>query len=114
MLRPDLSLVDHAQDESVGDRGSEFLHEVQGKRRSSGPQRMEISHLRIQTDTLQRGFTFGAEQCIAKGEQGVCAVLRRPSTATSWGECLTIRSYHQLKGGEVGARCIPFEAAQCV
>jgi len=66
--------VDEAERESVGERGAEFLHQVERERRASRAQGVKVADLGVEPDAFERANIIVSQHAVDEGQQGVEAV----------------------------------------
>ena len=65
-LGRDLSPIDQRKHQSIGERGSKLLHEVESKRWTPGPIDVKVSHSRVETDSGECRGTVVTEEGVNK------------------------------------------------
>lgn len=77
-----LPVVQHLQDDRVGDQRTELLGQVEGQGRSSEPWCVQDADERVEPDAETDRYQILDEQSVAEAEQAVDRVTRRSAVAT--------------------------------
>ncbi|OPY75627.1 MAG: hypothetical protein A4E64_01868 [Syntrophorhabdus sp. PtaU1.Bin058] len=93
--------VNQRKYQAVGDKWSEFLHQIERKTRSPRPVPVEKSHGRIESHCLQSGPYVMHEQCIDKGQQTIHIIKRRPPVPFIETECILLGNDQVIEYTEI-------------
>src|ERR1039458_5570836 len=83
MRRRNLLTIDEGDRQSVRKPGAKLFHQVQSKRWTVRPVRVQESDERIETHCCQCCNTIVPHQCIQKGQQAVDTISRGTAAALS-------------------------------
>ena len=79
--RPDTSAVDQRERQPIGEKGPEFLDQVESKPRSPRSISVQTSHLEVEADTFERARLVVDKQRVKERQQRIYAIKGRATTA---------------------------------
>ena len=80
--RPDLPPIDQTEDEPIDQERTEFLHQIERKRRTAGTVTVQEPHLGIQPDRLAGAAGIVTQHAVQERQQRIDGIEWRTAAAT--------------------------------
>lgn len=108
----DLAAVEKRERGAVGEKGAEFLHEIERERWTSGAVAMEKPALRVESAGFEGGPAVVHEKAVEEGEQGIGGIAGRTAGTSVKRDGGIVICKQAGKDGEVGGGGIALDSAQ--